>query len=84
MNKQPIHSTQDWPDRPAIFPDLMTPVEAGMYLRLDETQLTPETVHRTLNYWRDKGQLKATKYARRVWFLKSELDGFLRLKTEHK
>ena len=78
------NTTQNWPPRPAHFPDLMTPVEAAMYLRLDETNLTPKAVIRTLNYWRDKGQLKATKYARRVWFLKSELDGFLNLKTEHK
>lgn len=82
MNQQSTHSTQGWPNRPAMFPDLMTPVEAGMYLRLNETKLTPQTVHRTLNYWRDQGQLKATKFARRVWYLKSELDAFLATKTE--
>lgn len=75
---------QNWPPRPIHFPDLMTPIEAALYLRLDETSLTPKAVIRTLNYWRDKGQLKATKYARRVWFLKSELNGFLHHKTEHK
>lgn len=75
---------QNWPSRPANFPDLMTPIEAALYLRLDETNLTPKTVIRTLNYWRDKGQLKATKYARRVWFLKSELNIFLQHKTGHK
>jgi len=82
MNHPITPSVQDWPSRPADFPDLMTPVEAGLYLRLDETKLTPETVHRTLNYWRDKGQLKATKFARRVWYLKSELNRFLYAKTE--
>ena len=74
---------QNWPSRPSHFPDLMTPIEAALYLRLDETNLTPKAVIRTLNYWRDKGQLKATKYARRVWYLKSELNVFLHHKTEH-
>jgi hypothetical protein len=35
-----------------------------------------------LAYWRDRGDLKATKYARRVWFLKKELERFLENKTE--
>ena len=74
--------TKSWPPRPDHFPELMTPVEAAMYLRLDDTKLTPTKVFRTLNYWRDKGQLKATKYARRVWYLKSELNIFLKTKTE--
>jgi len=73
---------QLWPTRPHPFPDLMTPIEAAMYLRLDETNLTPQAVVRTLNYWRDRGLLKATKYARRVWYLKSELNVFLKTKTE--
>ena len=60
----------------------MTPAEAAMFLRLDETNLTPEKALRTLKYWRDQGQLKATKYARRVWYLKSELEAFLSNKTE--
>jgi hypothetical protein len=71
-----------WPQRPDIFPDLMTPVEAAMFLRLDQTGHTPKMAIRTLNYWRDKGILKATKYARRVWFLKEELEVFLKNKTE--
>jgi hypothetical protein len=72
----------DWPDRPDTFPDLMTPLEAAMFLRLDQTGHTPASACRTLNYWRDRGDLKATKYARRVWFLKDELGVFLRNKTE--
>ncbi len=72
----------DWPERPGIFPDLMTPIEAAMFLRLDQAGHTPISAHRTLNYWRDRGELKATKYARRVWFLKNELQAFLRNKTE--
>lgn len=77
-----IEVEESWPSRPQNFPDLMTPLEAAMYLRLDETQLSPAKVFRTLNYWRDKGMLKATKYARRVWYLKSELNTFLKVKTE--
>jgi hypothetical protein len=60
----------------------MTPIEAAMFLRLDETGHCPESACRTLNYWRDRGELKATKYARRVWFLKEELEAFLANKTE--
>ena len=71
-----------WPLRPQVFPDLMTPVEAAMFLRLDETGHTPRTARRTLNYWRDRGLLKATKYARRVWYLRRELEEFLQNKTE--
>jgi len=72
-----------WPQRPASFADLLTPVEAAQYLRLDELgNHTPTSAIRTLNYWRDKGQLKATKFARRVWYRKSELDRFLEVKTE--
>jgi hypothetical protein len=43
---------------------------------------TTETAVRTLNYWRDKRQLKATKFARHIWYRKSELDRFLSVKTE--
>jgi hypothetical protein len=72
-----------WPQRPVGFGELLTPVEAAQYLRLDETgSHTPESAVRTLNYWRDKGQLKATKFARRVWCRKAELDRFLAVKTE--
>ena len=76
-----IEST-DWPIRLDVFPELMTPTEAAMYLRLDQTGHTIESAGRTLKYWRDRDELKATKYARRVWFLKKELDQFLENKTE--
>jgi hypothetical protein len=73
----------NWPPRPVVFAELLTPIEAAQYLRLDETGYhTPQTAIRTLNYWRDKGQLKATKYARHVWYRKAELDRFLAVKTE--
>ncbi len=41
----------DWPKRPDIFPDLMTPVEAAMFLRLNDTAHNPGSACRTLNYW---------------------------------
>ena len=77
------HHSDGWPPRPETFPELLTPVEAAQYLRLDETGgHTPRSAIRTLNYWRDKGELKATRYARRVWYRKAELDRFLAVKTE--
>ena len=83
MNKGLSHIEKTlWPERPQVFPDLMIPLEAAMFLRLDQIGHTPETAIRTLNYWRDKGDLKATKYARHVWYLKEELDKFLENKTE--
>lgn len=75
-------NNRKWPERLAEFPQLMTPIEAAMFLRLDQTGHTPEMAIRTLNYWRNKGILKATKYARRVWYLKEELGIFLKNKTE--
>jgi len=72
----------EWPQRPKIFPDLMTPVEAAMFLRLDQTGHSPESACRTLNYWRDHGELRATKFARHVWYLKKELEKFLENKTK--
>lgn len=60
----------------------MTPIEAAIFLRLDHTSHNPESACRTLNYWRDRGELKATKYARRVWYLKRELEKFLQNKTQ--
>jgi hypothetical protein len=71
-----------WPEPPREFPSLMTPTEASQYLRLDQTGLSPKSAKRTLNYWRDRGELKATKYARRVWYRKEELEVFLKNKTE--
>jgi hypothetical protein len=73
---------KEWPERPLVFPDLMTPVEAAMFLRLDEADHSPDTANRTLNYWRERGELRATKFARRVWYLRSELEAFLERKTE--
>jgi len=77
------HGTDNWPPRPENFAELLTPIEAAQYLRFDERDnRTPKSAIRTLNYWRDKGQLKATKFASRVWYRKTELDRFLAVKTE--
>ena len=74
---------EGWPERPACFGELLTATEAAQYLRLDEMGThTPQSAIRTLNYWRDKGELKATKFARRVWYRRAELDRFLQVKTE--
>jgi hypothetical protein len=78
--KQGVEKT--WPNKPDKFSELMTPLEAAMYLRLDQTGHTPISAIRTLNYWRDKGHLKATKYARHVWYLREELENFLKNRTE--
>jgi len=72
----------EWPERPRVFPDLMTSTEAAMFLRLDEVGHNPSSAKRSLNYWREHGELKATKYARHIWFLKKELEIFLENKTE--
>ena len=75
--------TTAWPPRPETFGELLTPVEAAQYLRMDETgRHTPQSAIRTLNYWRAKGRLKATKFARRVWYRTAELDRFLAEMTE--
>lgn len=72
-----------WPIKLLAFPELMNPVEAAQYLRLDETgDHNPQSAIRTLNFWRQKGSLKATKYARRIWYRRAELDRFLEVKTE--
>jgi hypothetical protein len=83
MEKPKNNKPDPWPPRPQNYPKLMTPVEAAMFLRLNQTGHSPESAIRTLNYWRDKGFLRATKYARRVWYLKEELEKFLQNKTEN-
>jgi hypothetical protein len=82
MNSQSQKDIKQWPKRSIPFPALMTPVEAAQFLRLDEVGHTPSSAQRTLDYWRQQGELKATKYGRRVWYLKGELEAFLKRKTE--
>jgi hypothetical protein len=81
QNEQ-VEDIKEWPEPPAAFPLLMTPVEAAQFLRLDRTGHNPKSAKRTLDYWRGRGELRGTKYARRVWYLKDELERFLRNKTE--
>jgi len=77
--KRPV----EWPSRPHLFPKLLTPIEAAQYLRLDEGgHRTPNAAVWTVDYWRSQGDLKATKFARRVWYRKAELDRFLVVKTD--
>ena len=71
-----------WPQQPQAFPLIMTPIEAAQFLRLDRTKHTPKSAKRTLDYWRQRGHLRGTKYARHVWYLRSELEAFLQNKTE--
>ena len=71
-----------WPDPPEEFPPIMTPTEAAQFLRLNQTAHSPKSAKRTLDYWRGRGELKGTKYARHVWYLKDQLEVFLKRKTE--
>ena len=71
-----------WPDKPEQFPPVMTPTEAAQFLRLDQTSHTPKSAKRTLDYWRNRGDLKGSKCARHVWYIKDQLEVFLKRKTE--
>ncbi len=51
-----------WPERPQGFPDLITPIEAAMFLRLDQTGDSPKSACKTLNYWRQRDELEAIKF----------------------
>jgi hypothetical protein len=81
QKNQLLIDEESWPSRPADFPPIMTPIEAAQFLRLDLTGHTPKSAKRTLNYWRDQGDLRGTKYARHVWYLRNELEEFLKRKT---
>ena len=83
MTRTPEQSdSHNWPQRPVVFPDLMTPVEAAQFLRLDQIGHSPTSARRTLDYWRSQGSLKVTKFARHIWYLRNELEAFLAAKTE--
>lgn len=71
-----------WPMRPNQYGELLTPIEAAQYIRLDECGHNPRSAARTLQYFRDRGDLRATKFAKRVWFRRTELDAFLERRTE--
>ncbi len=82
QNENKQKNEANWPDRPQVFPPIMTPTEAAQFLRLDRTGHTPRSAKRTLDYWRNRGELRGTKYARHVWYLRDELEDFLRIKTK--
>jgi hypothetical protein len=84
-NDCPVSRASAWPARPSSFGEQLTSIEAAQYLRPDDTSVhTPRRAARTLDYWRGRGELRATKYARRVWYRRVELDAFLQAKTEPK
>lgn len=60
--------------------DLLTAEQAIRYLRLDEIGL--KNPHLALARYRYRGLLHGTRFAGRVWYLRSELDAFLRRCTE--
>ena len=82
MNPNKKKETTPWPHRPECFPPILTPQEAAQFLRLDQIGHNPESAKRTLDYWRSRGELKATKYGRHAWYLREQLENFLKTKTE--
>lgn len=61
-------------------PDLLTEEQAIIFLRLDEGKTKhPET---SLEYYRLKGLLKATRVGKKLRYLKSELLNFLEKQTK--
>ena len=44
MKREDVHN--GWPERPSVFPDLMTPVEAAMFFWLDLAGHTPISAYR--------------------------------------
>ena len=61
-------------------PELLTEDEAIKFLRLDADG--PQHPDLTLQYYRDKGQLKATRVGKKLRYQKTELLRFLDLLTE--
>jgi len=61
-------------------PDLLTEEEAIRFLRLDDVNIKhPET---SLEYYRLKGLLRATRVGKKLRYLKSELLSFLEEQTK--
>ena len=63
-------------------PELLTEDEAIRYLRLDVDSSTD--AHKTLKYYRDKGELIAIKVGRKNRYRRQDLDDFLAQKSEIK
>ncbi len=60
---------------------LMTEDEAIVYLRLDTINIAEPAG--TLRRYRDQGLLKGTQVSKRVFYLREELDAFLRRQTQN-
>src|SRR4051794_18837302 len=73
------------PPRPAGFqpgdpcPDLLTEEEAIRYLRLDTIDI--KNPGETLERYRKQGTLRGTQVSKRVFYLRPELDAFLKNAT---
>ena len=63
-----------------LCPELLTEAEAVRYLRLDETNI--KDPGRTLRYYREQGQLKATQVGRPLRYRRIELDNLLARLTD--
>lgn len=63
-----------------IMPELLTEQEAIHFLRLDTD--TIKTPHRTLKYYRDKGQLRGTRIGNNFCYTKKELLAFIDKATD--
>lgn len=71
------HSSQFRPGDPN--PDLLTPDQAVRDLRLDEIKI--KNPLETLDYYRKLEHLKATQVSKMLFYLRSELDAFLKKMT---
>ncbi len=61
-------------------PEVMTAQEACRFLRLNEADLkNPAT---TLQYYRDKGDLKGVRIGKSIRFTKEDLLNFLRIQSQ--
>jgi len=68
------------PDGNQPCPDLLTEPETIRFLRLDVDG--PEKPEKTLQYYREKGLLRATRVGRRLRYQRKELLDFLDRITE--
>ena len=64
----------------SVMPELLTPGEAVIFLRIDNG--TTKNPQGTLQYYRDKGLLRATRVGNNVCYQKKELLRFLDILTE--
>ena len=60
-------------------PELLTPEEAVLYLRMDT--IGHKNPLDTLRYYRSKGRLKGTKIGKGLFYTRKELDRFMEIMT---